>query len=153
MQQHDLILMNLTMSLGQAARAYKSVADKLAAGFGLSQATAWPLVIVGRLGDGVRPGMVADALGLEPSSLVRVIDHLIDAGLLERHDDAGDRRAKTLHLTAAGTKTATRIEEALVPFRRKLFSNIDTADVKACIRVFEQLNTAIAGIDEEQFSR
>lgn len=149
MQQLDQTLMNLTMSLGQVVRAYKSVADKLASGFGLSQATAWPVVIVGRLGDGVRPGMVADALGLEPSSLVRVIDHLVDAGLLERFEDPSDRRAKTLHLTAAGRECAAQIEEALLPFRRQLFKGIDAADIKACERVMDQLGAAIANFAKE----
>ena len=39
MQQLDQTLMNLTMSLAQVVRAYKSVADKVASDFGLSQAT------------------------------------------------------------------------------------------------------------------
>jgi MarR family transcriptional regulator for hemolysin len=143
MQGLDRSLMNLTMSLPQLGRAYKSAADKIAADFGLSQATAWPVVMIGRLGDGVRPGAVADALGLEPSSLVRVIDQVIEAGLVARHEDANDRRARTLHLTAEGRRCAARLEQALIPFRRKLFHGIDKADIEACARVFDALNLSI----------
>jgi MarR family transcriptional regulator for hemolysin len=148
MQNVDHTLMNLTMALTQVSRAYKSVADKMAANYGLSQATAWPVIMIGRLGDGVRPGAVADALGLEPSSLVRVIDHLIDAGLITRNEDASDRRAKTLHLTADGRKRAAQLEKALVGFRRKLFEGVPQADIAACARVFAALGDGIAKFEE-----
>jgi MarR family transcriptional regulator for hemolysin len=142
----DATLMKLTMSLARVARAYTAAADKVAGEFGLSQATAWPLLMTGRLGDGARPGAVAEALGLDPSSLVRVIDQLIQAGLLERREDASDRRAKTLHLTARGRKCAAKLEEALVPFRRQLFAGADKADLQACMRVLDALNAATARI-------
>lgn len=84
MQTTDQALMHLSMSLAQVSRAYRSVADKVIGDYGLSQATAWPLLMIGRLGEGVRPGAVADSLGLEPSSLVRVLDQLVEAGLRYR---------------------------------------------------------------------
>lgn len=143
-QQHDRNLMHLTMSLGQITRAYKAVADQNASNLGLSQATAWPLVMIGRLGNGVRPGSVADALGLDPASVVRVIDHLIAAKLVERREDPTDRRAKLLYLTEEGSCRVLKLEAALLPFRRQLFSNIDTADIDACLRVFDALSSALA---------
>jgi MarR family transcriptional regulator, transcriptional regulator for hemolysin len=148
MQNTDRTLMNLTMSLTRVSRSYKSVADKMAANYGLSQATAWPVIMIGRLGDGVRPGAVADALGLEPSSLVRVIDHLIDAGLITRNEDASDRRAKTLHLTADGRRRAAQLEKALVGFRRQLFLGVPQVDIDACARVFAALGEGIAKFEE-----
>jgi MarR family transcriptional regulator for hemolysin len=140
----DHTLMNLTAALTQASRLYKSAADKVAADYGLSQATGLPVLIIGRLGEGVRPGVLADALGLEPSSLVRVIDHLIESKLLERHDDPQDRRAKILQLTDEGKKTAALMEQALIPFRRKLFGDFEQADVEAALRVLDGLNMILA---------
>ncbi|MFL6676450.1 MAG: MarR family winged helix-turn-helix transcriptional regulator [Massilia sp.] len=140
----DHTLMNLTAALTHASRVYKSAADKVAADYGLSQATGLPVLIIGRLGEGVRPGVLADALGLEPSSLVRVVDHLIESKLLERHDDPLDRRAKILQLTDEGKKTAALMEQALIPFRRKLFDHFEQADVEATLRVLSGLNTILA---------
>ncbi len=98
MDAFDRTLIQLTATMTHASRAYKSMADKVASEYSLSQATALPVLILGRLGqDGVRPGVLADALGLEPSSLVRVIDLLIDSGLIERREDPQDRRAKILN--------------------------------------------------------
>jgi MarR family transcriptional regulator for hemolysin len=143
MDNLDQTLMNLTAALTHASRVYKSAADKVAADYGLSQATGLPVLIIGRLGNGVRPGVLADALGLEASSLVRVVDHLIESGLLARHEDPQDRRAKILELTDEGRKTAALMEQALIPFRRKLFGEFDPADVEATLRVLNGLNTLL----------
>ncbi|MBK4737225.1 MarR family winged helix-turn-helix transcriptional regulator [Noviherbaspirillum pedocola] len=144
MDEFDHTLMQLTMGLTSVSRAYKSAADRLAADFSLSQATGWPVVMIGRLGDGVRPGALADSLGLEPSSLVRVIDQLIDAGLVERRDDANDRRARTLHLTDSGREAANRLEAALLPFRRQLFDGVPRADIDAFMRILQHITTVLA---------
>jgi len=147
MKNLDQTLMHLTMSLTQVSRAYRSLADKVVANYGLSQATAWPILMIGRLGDGVRPGAVAEALGLEPSSLVRVMDQLTDAGLMVRNEDASDRRAKTLHLTPEGRKCAAQLEEALALFRRTLFRGVPRADIDTCIGVLDALAQAIANYE------
>jgi MarR family transcriptional regulator for hemolysin len=144
MDSLDQSLMTLTAAITQVSRSYKSAVDKVAAEYGLSQATGLPVMIIGRLGNGVRPGVLADALGLEASSVVRVVDQLIESGLLERHDDPLDRRAKILELTEDGRKTAALMEQALIPFRRKLFGNFELADVEATLRVITGLNTLLA---------
>jgi MarR family transcriptional regulator for hemolysin len=144
MDPFDQTLMQLTATLAVTSRAYKAAVDKVAADYGLSQATGLPVLLIGRQGGGVRPGVLADAIGLEPSSLVRLVDHLIELGLLERHDDPQDRRAKILELTVEGRKTADLMEQALIPFRRELFSGVAFADVEACLRVLNDLHTAIS---------
>jgi MarR family transcriptional regulator, transcriptional regulator for hemolysin len=137
--------MQLTMLLNQSARAYKAAADKLAAAYGLSQAASWPVIMLGRLGPDVRPGVLAEAIGVEPSSLVRLIDQLVDSGLVDRTEDERDRRARTLRLTAEGRKRAAQLEKALLPFRRSLFRGVPASDIEACVRVLESLHGAITG--------
>jgi MarR family transcriptional regulator for hemolysin len=144
MSSYDKTLMSLTHTLIHSARAYKSAADALSADFELSHASAWPIVMIARLGDGARPGQVADAVGIEPPSLVRIIDQLVNAGLVLRQDDPSDRRAKTLSLTATGKRMAERLEKALVPFRRELFKDMPQADVEATVRVLMKLDQVLA---------
>ncbi|MYN30628.1 MarR family transcriptional regulator [Duganella sp. CY42W] len=136
--------MSLTHTLIHVARAYKSAADALTADFELSHASAWPVLMISRLGDGVRPGQVADAVGIEPPSLVRIIDQLVAAGLVLRQDDPSDRRAKTLTLTSAGKTVAERLEKALAPFRRDLFKGMPQADIETTVRVLVQLDQVLA---------
>ncbi|WP_229261217.1 MarR family winged helix-turn-helix transcriptional regulator [Duganella levis] len=144
MTAYDKTLMSLTHTLIHVARAYKSAADALTADFELSHASAWPVLMISRLGDGVRPGQVADAVGIEPPSLVRIIDQLVAAGLVLRQDDPSDRRAKTLTLTSAGKTVAERLEKALAPFRRDLFKGMPQADIETTVRVLVQLDQVLA---------
>jgi MarR family transcriptional regulator for hemolysin len=143
----DQTLSSLTAALTHASRAYRAAADKVASDFGLSQATGLPVLVISRFGDaGVRPGILAETLSLEASSLVRIVDHLIESGLVARHEDPQDRRAKILRLTDEGLKTAALMDQALTPFRRKLFGAFDPADVEATLRVLSGLPTAIAAV-------
>jgi MarR family transcriptional regulator for hemolysin len=91
--------MHLGMSLSTLQRAYRAAADKAVAHVGVSQTLAWPIVMIGRMGDGMRQGVLAEVLGIEGPSLVRSVDQLVEAGFVQRLEDPADRRAKTLHLT------------------------------------------------------
>ncbi|WP_343731736.1 MarR family transcriptional regulator [Duganella sp.] len=144
MSSYDKTLMSLVHMLMHVGRAYKSAADTLTADFELSHASAWPVLMISRLGDGVRPGVVAEAVGIEPPSMVRIIDQLVAAGLVLRKDDPSDRRAKTLSLTAEGKHMADRLEKALVPFRRDLFRDMAQADIEATVRVLTKLDQVLA---------
>lgn len=143
----DQTLSTLTAALSNASRAYRAAADKVASDFGLSQATGLPVLVISRFGEnGVRPGILAETLSLEASSLVRIVDHLIESKLVERHDDPQDRRAKLLRLTDEGLKTAALMDQALTPFRRNLFGAFEPADVEGCMRVLSGLPAAIAAL-------
>ena len=139
----DLARMNFGATLQVLSRAYKSAADKAVGHIGLSQAMAWPLVMIGRQGNGVRPGVLADVLAIEGASLVRQLDQLVEAGLVERREDTVDRRAKTLHLTPAGTRARARIEASLDAMRTELFDGVADEDVEACLRVFGALDARL----------
>ena len=143
MNNQDELLMQITSSLTRVSRAYKTAADKVASKHGLSQATAWPAVMIHQMGDKVRPGEVAEALGLDPSSVVRVIDQLIAAKLLTREEDANDRRAKILTLTENGYQRVKQVRQDMLPFRRKLFEEIGTEDLQTCLEVIQKLGDAI----------
>lgn len=153
MRLSDQTLSSLTAALTHASRAYRAAADKVAADYGLSQATGLPVLVISRFGEnGVRPGVLAETLSLEASSLVRVVDHLIESGLVERHEDPHDRRAKILRLTDGGRQTAERMDQALRPFRRKLFGAFEPADVDACLRVLSGLPDVIANLAADRKS-
>ncbi len=101
-------LMAVAVALPVLQRAYRAAADKAVAHLGMSHALAWPLVTIGRQGGGMRQGVLADRLGIEAPSLVRSLDQLVEAGFVERREDAVDRRAKTLHLTDTGAAACSR---------------------------------------------
>ncbi len=125
------------------ARRWRAVADRAVAGFGLSDATGWVLLHVGRLGDGVRQTELAGALDIQSASLVRLIDQLERSGLVERRVDAGDRRVNRVFLTAAGETTVVQIEQALGAIRQELFEGIADANLATANRMLALLDQRV----------
>ncbi len=128
------------------ARRWRAVADRAVAGFGLSDATGWVLLHVGRLGDGVRQTELAAALDIQSASLVRLIDQLERTGLVERRIDSDDRRVNRVFLTAAGETTVVQIEQALRAIRQQLFEGIADTDLTTA-------NTILALLDQRVTAR
>lgn len=60
-------------------------------------------------GSGISQQVLASRLGMVPSRLVALIDELEALGLLERRDNADDRRVYALHITEKGAKAMTEI--------------------------------------------
>ncbi|MCA6215151.1 winged helix DNA-binding protein [Ideonella sp. B7] len=140
----DPALMHLTTTLTRVARSYRAAADEVSNTFGLSHAMAWPAVMIGRMGENARLSALAEAVGLEPASLVRVIDQLVAAGVVVRHEDPHDRRAKVLSLTPLGQDQVARVEQALNGMRRQLLQGLSDADLQACLRVLLRLEAGVA---------
>ena len=80
--------------------------------------------MLSRQGENVRQGVLADELGIEGPSLVRLIDLLQAEGLVERREDPTDRRAKTLHLTKAGEAKVEETNRILRRVRASLLKDI-----------------------------
>lgn len=143
MKSPQALQMAVNIAITVLARNIKQEADNDLANFGLSHSAAWPLVLLGRLGEGIRQGVLADAIGIEGPSLVRLIDQLCAAGLMERKDDANDRRAKTLYLTEAGRVLSNDIEASLIQMRHRLYKDVSPDDLEACMRVFQSMADAM----------
>ncbi|KAF1048994.1 MarR family winged helix-turn-helix transcriptional regulator [Xylophilus sp.] len=138
-RRHELSLLAISAAMPVLTRAYHAAANKAIAHVGLSQTMGWPLVMVGRHGNGLRQGVLAEYIGVEAPSLARSMDQLVEGGFIERREDAADRRARTLHLTPAGEAACAKIEAALAALRNELFAGVSQDDVAACTRVFTTL--------------
>ena len=127
------------------ARLWRRAADKALDDCGLSHATAMPMVMLSRLGDNLRQGVLADHLGFEGPSLVRIVDLLVEEGLVTRAEDAADRRAKILSLTDAGRKRVIEIERLLAGLRADLLSDVDAEELKVAVLLLSRLEAKLAG--------
>ncbi|MBE1208196.1 MarR family transcriptional regulator [Aminobacter carboxidus] len=126
-------------SLLSVARLWRHAADRALDDCGLSHATAMPLVMLSRLGDNIRQGVIADHLGFEGPSLVRIVDLLAADGLIIRTGDPGDRRAKILSLTDAGRLRVDEIELILERLRTDLLADEDAAELKNALGLLTRL--------------
>ena len=133
----------LTALLGPVSRAYRKHIDKAFIRLGVSHSLALPVMLLVRLGDGVRQNALAEELGMEPPSLVPLLDQLERAELVERRPCEQDKRAKTLHLTSAGHELARRAETLAQSLRSALLSDSTDDEVATTLRVLERFHAAI----------
>lgn len=125
-------------------RRWRKVLDTRLATEGLSDAVWTPLVHLLRLGDGISQTELAAAVGLDGSSLVRLLDTLVAQGLIERLPHPSDRRIKLVHLTPAGKRTATAIRKRIMTIEDELLADLDDAAAEALLRSFDQIDARIA---------
>lgn len=142
---HTLNQRALTALLAPLARAYRKQIDRAFLNLGVSHTLGLPVMLLGRLGDGVRQGALVEALGIEPPSLVPLLDQLERAGLVERRACAEDKRAKTLHLTPAGHDLAAHAERAAESVRSELLGDISETDLETTARVLARFQANMDG--------
>ena len=132
-----------TASVLRLARIYRREINRAMTEHGLSDARALPVLHIARSGGGMRQGHLAEELGIEGPSLVRILDQLCAAGLVERRDDPKDGRAKTLHLTPEGDALAVIVEDAVQGLRTKLLAGVSAEDLAATVRTFATFEAAL----------
>jgi MarR family transcriptional regulator, transcriptional regulator for hemolysin len=87
--------------LVESSRLLRNYIDHRAKARGTTRAQ-WIVLFRLREQEGLSQVDLADVLELQPISLVRLLDRLVEHGLLERQPDPRDRRANRLFLTRSG---------------------------------------------------
>jgi MarR family transcriptional regulator for hemolysin len=91
----------LIAQIVESSRLLRNYIDHRAKVRGSTRAQ-WIVLFRLRQQEGLSQVDLADVLELQPISLVRLLDRLVEHGLLERRHDPKDRRANRLFLTASG---------------------------------------------------
>jgi MarR family transcriptional regulator, transcriptional regulator for hemolysin len=73
---------------------------------------------------------LARAIGVEGPTLTRHVDTLEESGLVERHRDAGDRRAIRVELTEAGEQLYAELLKAAMAFGKRLTAGLDAQELE-----------------------
>lgn len=135
------------VQLVQLGRGWRRVLDEELAGYGLTDATWRPLFYLGQLGDGIRQTELADAMGIQGPSLVRLLDNLERDGLITRHEDRADRRAKTLTLTLPGRRIFAQVFAVIERVAERLLHGADASDLAATRRLLDRLDATLQSLE------
>jgi DNA-binding MarR family transcriptional regulator len=117
---------------------------KAAVDAGLTPTKLVVLHTVSRQGP-VRLSELAESEGINPTMLSRVTADLVEAGLLERASDQGDRRAAWVNATPAGRRLAERIRRERTDALKLALGALPDADQ----RRIEQALPALEALAEE----
>jgi len=77
---------------------------------------------------------LAAALDLDTSTLSRTVDGLVKAGLVERTEDAADRRSLRLSLTPSGSEKVAAIDEMCDRYYTELLEHMSKKDQQCVVR-------------------
>jgi MarR family transcriptional regulator for hemolysin len=120
---------NILFRLARLTRRWRQVLDMEVQSSGLTDATWRPLVHLHLLGDGIRQKDLAASVGIEGPSVVRLLDTLIAKGLIQRAEDAADRRAKLLRLTPEGLRVIARIQETVLALESEVLNPFSASEI------------------------
>lgn len=130
------------------ARRWRETLDTKLAEVGLTDASWCPLVHIGRSGGGLSQKELAARIGIDQSSLVRLLDILVEKGLIERRQDREDRRVNSLFLTEAGSETMGGIQQMLDKVERQLLSDFDNTAMANLVHAIERIDSRIKEMRE-----
>lgn len=128
------------------ARRWRSALDASLADVGLTDATWAPLIHLGLSGGGLSQKELAARVGIDGSSLVRLIDILVTKELVERSQDPSDRRSNILSLTPAGRVAVGRIQRLLARAEARMLADFDEAEIEMLTVSLERLDRRIKAV-------
>jgi DNA-binding MarR family transcriptional regulator len=92
---------------------------------------------------------LAERLAVPASRMVALVDHLEDAGLVERRADPADRRVRGLYLTRKGRGALERASKIAIDYETRLFAGINREERERLIDLLQKLQetqTALRGV-------
>jgi DNA-binding MarR family transcriptional regulator len=135
----------MTTHARRLVREIESLARQLTASDEVAPATASQkvaLTVVADLGP-LRVGALADKMGTTDATASRAVDALVALGLVDRLEDADDRRAVLIAVTPAGRKLIDRRRTELAKAFERGLRDLPPEDRDRLVALLERLNTGL----------
>jgi MarR family transcriptional regulator for hemolysin len=130
-------------------KSWRSALDDRFRPFGLSQARWQVLLRLLRASEPLTQCDLAQRVGIEPASLVRLLDALQQEGLIVRAADPQDRRTKRISLTPSGLSLSRSLGEVADQLREEVLGSLSDSELSQCTGVLEQLKARLACLIED----
>ncbi|MEG0446758.1 MAG: MarR family transcriptional regulator [Comamonas sp.] len=131
-------------------RQWRRLVEEQLAASGLTDATWTPLIHLRAWGDGVTQKELAERVGLDGSSLVRLLDILEGHAWVERRADAADRRSKRIFLTDEGHAAVDRIRATMLQAELAMLQDLSETEVEAMLGGVNKIRARIEQMHVER---
>jgi len=137
----------LIAQLVESSRLLRNYIEHRAKGRGTTRAQ-WIVLFRLRHQEGLSQVDLADVLELQPISLVRLLDRLVEHGLLERRPDPRDRRANRLFLTASGRQLVDDLDSLRDSIASDVLQDIPAMAIETSLGTLRDIKERIKGFVE-----
>lgn len=137
----------LALRLGQITRLWRAEVDRRLSPHGLTESRWRLLLALSRADRPLWQKELAEIVCVQGPTLVRTLDWLESEGLVERRATSGDKRAKTVHLTAQAKPSLERIQAVVDNVRGAVFEGVDPKDIDICLAMFDRMNNNLNRMD------
>lgn len=131
------------MEFALLARRWRTFLDDAITEAGLTEAAWAPLMHLHRLGDGVQQKVLAARIGIDTSTLVRLIDILESRQLVTRLIDPEDRRGRLIHLTDEGRRCVAGIGATIARAEDELLADLDDQTLQQMCEALTRIGARI----------
>jgi DNA-binding MarR family transcriptional regulator len=142
----SLLQITFGFLLHDTARLLRRDFERRSKGTGLTRAQWAVLAYVAR-NEGSNQAALADMLDIEPITLVRLLDKLEAAGLVERRPDPADRRVRRLFLTEATGPLLEQLQALASETREAALSGLSDAERQQLTDLLMKVRGNLSGRD------
>ncbi|MGA8898430.1 MarR family winged helix-turn-helix transcriptional regulator [Bradyrhizobium sp.] len=132
----------IVSQLVETSRLLRNYIDHRAKTRGTTRAQ-WIVLFRLREQEGLSQVDLADVLELQPISLVRLLDRLVEHGLVERRSDPRDRRANRLFLTASGRRLADDLDSLRDAIATDVLQGVSVAALESSLKTLREVKDRI----------
>jgi MarR family transcriptional regulator for hemolysin len=137
----------LIAQLVESSRLLRNHIDHRAKVRGSTRAQ-WIVLFRLRQQEGLSQVDLADVLELQPISLVRLLDRLVEHGLLERRHDPNDRRANRLFLTASGRQLVDDLDSLRDDIATDVLQDLSDDAIKTSLAALRDIKDRIKTLSD-----
>lgn len=132
-------------SMFLTTHAWRIALDRRLRPLGFSH-SRWLLLLHLSRNDGCTHRELAQSMGIEAPTLVRLVDHMEKEGLLKRFGSETDRRVKHLRLSDAGLAAVENIRSYAVDLRKELLDGLSQSEIKSALNVLNSIRGKLGAL-------
>ena len=137
----------LVAQLVESSRLLRNYIDHRAKERGTTRAQ-WIVLFRLRQQEGLSQVDLAEVLELQPISLVRLLDRLVEHGLLERRHDPKDRRTNRLFLTERGRQLVDDLDSLREAIATDVLEKVSEEAIKTSLATLCELKDRIKELSD-----